>query len=403
MIKTTPALFTFFATAAKGIEGCVLKELQILADRYPDAQITELKATRAGVEFKGTVKAGYLACLWLRTASRVLLRLKEFDAPSPEKLYSGVRSVHWTQHLEADQTLAVDFGASQSTMTHTHFGALKTKDAIVDQFVAVKGSRPSVDTKNPDLRVNVYVLKDRATLSIDLSGASLHERGYREDMSAAPLKENLAAALLITAGFPELFEQGGSLVDPTCGSGTLPIEAARMACDVAPGLDRKNFGFIRWKQHDHAVWAQVYDEAKSRARAGIERARTVKKTQFPLMGFDEDARVIKLATQTIERMGLQGLVHFERRELSLAAPLLSTPTGVVICNPPYGERLGDETALKTTYRKIGDIYKQKFKGWKGFVFTGSSILAKEVGLKADKKYPFFNGPIECRLLEFGLY
>lgn len=402
-VQEQPRLQTFFATTAKGMEECLRKELTALRARYADAEITDINATRAGVSFTGNLKAGYLACLWLRTASRVLLKLAEFDASSPEQLYRGVQKIPWSSHLDVDGTLAVDFGSAQSEIQHTHFGALKTKDAIVDQFMDEFRERPGVDTKEPDVRINVYVLKDRATLSIDLSGRALHERGYREQMSAAPLKENLAAALLITAGFPETFESGGSLVDPTCGSGTLPIEAARMACDVAPGLDRRTYGFLGWKRHNAALWTELMDEAMVRADEGIARARTVRKAQFPLMGFDEDAHMIHLAADTVERLGLKGIVHFEKRELSLAVPLVRTETGVVICNPPYGERLGTEEALVSTYRRIGDLYKQKFRGWKGFVFTGSLALSKEVGLKADKKHVFYNGAIECRLLEYSLY
>lgn len=393
----------FFATAARGMEESVYRELKDLSLRYPDADLLGIEAGRSGVAFTGSLKAGYLACLWLRTASRVLLRLAEFDASNPERLYHGVSQINWADHLDPDGTLAVDFGSAQSEIHHTHFGALKTKDAIVDQFMRKFQRRPDVDTRDPDIRVNVYVLRNFATLSLDLSGSALHERGYREEMSVAPLKENLAAALLLTARFPEVFDAGGSLVDPMCGSGTLPIEAARIACDIAPGLDRKSYGFLHWKQHDKALWTDLMDEAMLRADAGIHRARTERKSQFPFPGFDQDPRMIHLAADTIERLGLKGLVHFEKRELSLAAPLVQTSTGVVICNPPYGERLGNEQELRATYRRIGDLYKQKFKGWHGFVFTGSMALSKEVGLKAERKYTFFNGPIECRLLEYALY
>ncbi|MBI3396025.1 MAG: hypothetical protein HY042_09330 [Spirochaetia bacterium] len=394
---------TFFATAAKGIEASVEAELAALSRRFPEALIDDIKAIRAGASFTGTLQAGYLACLWLRTASRVLLRLSEAPASSPEQLYSSVRRINWADHMEADQTLAVDFGASQSRITHTHFGALKTKDAIVDQFMDEYDERPSVDTKYPDVRVNVYVLRDRATISLDLSGSALHERGYREEMGPAPLKENLAAALLLTAKFPELFEAGGTLVDPMCGSGTLPIEAVRMVCDVAPGLDRKHFGFMNWRKHDPVMWQKIRRHAEKAAADGIDRARGDKRSQFPFVGFDEDPRAVHTASQTMERLGLQGLVHFEKRELDLAAPRASATSGLVICNPPYGERMGDEALLKETYRRIGDLYKQKFKGWKGFVFTGSLPLSKEVGLRADRKHIFFNGAIECRLLEYNLY
>ncbi len=395
--------YTFFATAAKGIESCVESELAALAARFPDANIADIRPTRAGVSFSGSLYAGYAACLWLRTASRVLLRLTDFSASSPEQLYDGVAKVRWSQHMDPEQTLAVDFGSAQSRITHTHYGALKTKDAIVDQFMDAYDERPNVDTKHPDIRVNVYVFQDRATVSLDLSGSALHERGYRGKMPAAPLKENLAAALLLTSGFPEIFKEGGTMVDPMCGSGTLPVEAARMACDIAPGLERKRFGFLRWKQHNAALWKEILEHAKTCARIGLERGRGEMKKQFPFIGFDADPEAITLATETIEHLGLRGLVHFEKRDVALAVPLVSSSTGLVICNPPYGERLGEETALIETYRSIGDLYKQKFKGWKGFVFTGSLLLSKEVGLRAAKKHVFYNGAIECRLLEYSLY
>lgn len=395
--------FNFFATAAKGIESSVESELAGLALRFPDARIQDIKSTRAGVAFTGSLYAGYAACLWLRTASRVLLRLAEFPASSPEQLYAGVAKIRWSLHMGPEQTLSVDFGSSQSRITHTHFGALKTKDAIVDQFMDAYDERPSIDTKNPEIRVNVYVFQDRATVSLDLSGSALHERGYRGKMPAAPLKENLAAALLLTARFPEIFKAGGTFVDPMCGSGTLPVEAARMVCDIAPGLDRKRFGFLHWKKHDAALWKKILEHAQECARIGLERGRGEWRRQFPFIGFDADPNAIHLATETIEQLKLRGLVHFEKRELGLAVPLVSNATGLVICNPPYGERLGEESELKETYRSIGDLYKQKFKGWKGFVFTGSLPLSKEVGLRAEKKYIFYNGAIECRLLEYNLY
>lgn len=394
-------VFRYFTSAAKGIESILATEVEALAARFENAEISRIEKGRAGVSFEGNLSAGYLACLWLRTASRVLLVLDQFDASSPEALYRGVQRIEFDQHLDINETFAVDFASSGSAITHTHFGALKTKDAIADQFMRKYKLRPDVDVKNPSVRFNVYVLNNRATFSIDLSGAPLHERGYRQKMGRAPLKENLAAALLFAANFKTTFDAGGTFLDPMCGSGTLVLEAARIACDVAPGIDRSRFGFLKWKQHKKRVWEEVVGHGLGCSNAGLERARSG--SQFPLVGFDNDPEAVEIARETAARLGLEGIVHFELSDISEAGPLKESQSGVVLCNPPYGERLGNESDLVSLYRSLGDLYKQKFKGWRGFVFTGSSILSKEVGLRADKKTIFYNGPIECKLLEYSLY
>ncbi|MBL8018462.1 MAG: hypothetical protein JNM27_02255 [Leptospirales bacterium] len=394
--------FRYFASAAKGIESILATEVESLAARFESAEISRIEKGRAGVSFQGNLSAGYLACLWLRTASRVLLVLDQFDASSPEALYRGVQKIAFDQHLDISETFAVDFASSGSAITHTHFGALKTKDAIADQFMRKYKLRPDVDVKNPSVRFNVYVLNNRATFSIDLSGAPLHERGYRQKMSRAPLKENLAAALLFAANFKSTFDAGGTFLDPMCGSGTLVLEAARMACDVAPGIDRSRFGFLKWKQHKRRIWDEVVAQAIACSNVGLERARA-DQAQFPLVGFDNDPEAVEIARDTAARLGLEGIVHFELRDINEAGPLRESGNGVVLCNPPYGERLGNESDLVSLYRSLGDLYKQKFKGWRGFVFTGSPMLSKEVGLRADRKTIFYNGPIECKLLEYSLY
>src|SRR5579885_888429 len=224
------------------MEDLLAEELSRLGGR-------EVKAARAGVSFQGKLEAAYRACLWSRLANRVLLPIATFPAPTPENLDGGVKKIRWSEHLTPKETIAVDFASSRSQITHTHFGSLKTKDAICDQLRSVQGERPSVDPVSPDLRVNVYVHEDQATVSIDLSGESLHRRGYREEQREAPMKENLAAAILAIAGWAELAREGGALIDPMCGSGTLPIEAAMVAANRAPGLGRPKWGFEGWLGH----------------------------------------------------------------------------------------------------------------------------------------------------------
>lgn len=385
-------IFSFFATTAKGMEPLLVEELK-------SQGALEVQEARAGAVFKGTLETAYRACLWSRIANRVLLPLKTFSAPTPEKLYGGVKSIRWSDHLSPENTIAVDFSSSRSQITHTHFGALKVKDAICDQLRSTQGTRPSVAIHRPDLRINVYVNEDQATLSLDLSGESLHLRGYREEGASAPLKENLAAAILMLAGWKDLSTTHDiAFLDPMCGSGTLPIEAAMMAAQIAPGLGRDYFGFLKWQGHIPRTWQRLLAEAQEIRTQRLSEG----KKNFPrIVGYDADFRAVRAALNNIERAGLRGLVHIEKRDFTLCDRI--EEKGVIILNPPYGERLGDVEALKPLYQNIGDTFKKKFKGWTGYVFTGNQELAKSVGLKASRRFVLFNGPIECRLLKFELY
>jgi 23S rRNA (guanine2445-N2)-methyltransferase / 23S rRNA (guanine2069-N7)-methyltransferase len=377
--------YSFYATSAKGME-------VLLSDEISKMGATSVGLGRAGVSFRGPLEMGYRVCLWSRIANRVLLPLKTFPAPDPDRLYGGVRSIHWKDHLTIQDTLAVDFSSSHSQITHNHFGALKVKDAIVDQFRTTQGERPSVDPANPDIRINVYLHEDVATVSIDLSGESLHRRGYRQEGVEAPLKENLAAALLTIAGWPK--KDSSAFLDPMCGSGTLPIEAALMSANIAPGIFRKRFGFEGWQGHVPALWKRLVSEAK-------ELEIKDKKKLPKIVGYDADFRVVRIALANGENAGLQGRVHIEKRDFANCKAIADS--GVILLNPPYGERLGDVDQLKVLYRAIGDTFKQKFKGWNGYVFTGSSVLSKVIGLKAAQRTVLYNGAIECRLLKYDLY
>jgi 23S rRNA (guanine2445-N2)-methyltransferase / 23S rRNA (guanine2069-N7)-methyltransferase len=379
----------FFATTAKGMEDLLFDELKALG-----AQSVE--KTRAGVSFQGELQIAYRACLWSRIANRILLPIKTFPAPAPEKLYAGVKSIRWSDHLSASQTLAVDFASSHSQITHSQFGALKTKDAIVDQFRSTAGTRPSIDVAKPDVRVNVYLLNDQATVSIDLSGDSLHKRGYREEGTPAPLKENLAAAILTLAEWPKVAREGGSFLDPMCGSGTLPLEAAFMAANRAPGLDRSYYGFLKWAQHDSKIWKELVQEAMD---SEVQDPRKLPK----IIGYDQDFRAVRAAIANVERAELRSAIHIEKRSLAELELPGEGSAGIICMNPPYGERLGDVEELKPLYKQIGDTFKQKFRGWNGYVFTGSPELAKVIGLKASRRFVLYNGALECRLLKYELY
>ena len=350
---------------------------------------------RAGVKFEGSLETAYRACLWSRVANRILLPLAEFTAADAQQLYNEIKKINWSQHLDVSGTLAIDFTTSQSAITHSHFAAQKVKDAIVDQFRERFDERPSVQLEQPSIRVNVYLHQDIAVVSLDLSGESLHRRGYRSAGGEAPLKENLAAAILMRANWPEIAKQGGALVDVMCGSGTLPIEAALIAADSAPGLMRDYFGFVQWKKHQPKIWQQLVQEAKQRREIGLQKIS-------PIIGFDADPIAVNKAHHNIENAGLHGFIHVEKRDLSqlvLTADMKKHP-GLVIANPPYGERLGEQDQLQYLYASLGEKFKSLFHNWHATVFTGNVDLGKKLGLRAQSLFTLYNGTIPCKLLNF---
>ena len=399
---------SFFAT-------CPLGVVDLLAAELKACGATRAREMKAGVEFDGTLETAYRACLWSRTASRILMPITQVAAHDANAMYQGLQRIDWSQHLAPAGSLVVDFQGTSLGVKHTQFGALKTKDAIVDQFREKFGERPSVDTQTPDVRINVHAHREQATVSIDLSGDSLHRRGYRARGVAAPLKENLAAAILLRAGWPALFSAGATLVDPMCGSGTLVIEAALMACDIAPGWMRMqgaHWGMLNWRGHDPQLWQRLMDEVNDRALAGRKCM-----SDRVLRGYDQDAFAVRAALENAERAGLRGIVHFEKRGLSelqnspknthqhesgdgLKTP--GTELGLLVCNPPYGERIGDQESLQGLYGLLGAKLRREFPGWKAAIFTGNPPLAKELGINARRSHTLYNGALECRLLRFDI-
>ena len=376
----------FFATAAKHLES-------LLADELRGLGMGEVRETRGGASFGGDLTDAYRACLWSRVANRVLLPLARFQAPGADALYEGARAIRWEKHLSVDGTFAVHLDSVQSQVAHGRFGALKVKDAIADRFRDRLGRRPDVRPDRPDLQIHVYLHRDEATVSLDLSGESLHRRGYREQAAAAPLKENLAAAILLRAEWPAIAAGGGALLDPMCGSGTLPIEGALIAADIAPGLARPYWGFLGWSRHDAAAWEALLREARQRRAVGLDRLGSIR-------GYDQDPRAIHIALANLELAGLGGRVHFERRELADCAPGSEDDRGLLIVNPPYGERLGADSDLPALYARLGAVMRTQFAGWRAAVFTGSPELGKNMGIRARRMHSLYNGPIECRLLHF---
>ncbi len=371
----------FFVTCARGLEELVAAELLEIG-------IFGAKQERGGVAFSGELSEGYRACLWLRTASRVLRLLGEFPCTSNEELYSGVRAIKWEKYLRPEMTMAVDSVLRDSALTHSGFVALKSKDAIVDAMRDRYGNRPNVDTKNPDLRVNVHLVKNRCSVSLDMSGDPLDRRGYRLDKNKAPLRENLAAALVAFSGWKGEIP----FFDPMCGSGTIVLEAALIASDTAPGLLRERFGFQFWPDHDPAIWRTMLNDAKE---------RRLRELPVKLRGFDRSPGAVDMARQNATRAGVSRLVTFAPGEFSTFAPAQSP--AMIIFNPPYGDRMGEIEELIPLYRTMGDVLKQRCAGSTAFIICGNSDLAKHVGLKATRRIPIWNGPIECRLLKYEMY
>jgi 23S rRNA (guanine2445-N2)-methyltransferase / 23S rRNA (guanine2069-N7)-methyltransferase len=379
----------FFATCPKGLEYLLVDELKVLGADAHEAL--------AGVHFRGELETAYRACLWSRLASRVLMPLAEFEAPDADALYAGARTIDWPAQLDVGTTFAVDAVGSTQGVTHSQYAALRVKDAIVDAFRDKTGERPNVDTENPGLRINLVLRKGKGIISVNLSGPPLHQRGYRKGAGLAPLKENLAAAMLLRAGWPQVYAAGGGLVDPLCGSGTLPIEAALMVADVAPGLRRERWGFTGWRGHDAASWKKLHGEAEARAQAGLQGLRAV------FFGFDENPTVLNEARRNAQEALLSGFMQFGRQSLEhLHRPHELGAPGLVITNPPYGERMGDDAEVVALYRLLGAKLKSEFPAWKASVIAADEAHGHALGLRADKRYKLYNGAIECTLLNFDI-
>ena len=377
----------FIATAPAGIE-------PLLAAELTDLGATAVRTVRGGIAFQGPLELAYRACLWSRTASRVLLPLAEFAAADANALYAGLHELPWEDHLSPTGTLSVEFSGGGPGIDHSHYGAQRVKDAIVDRFRARCGRRPSVDARQPDLRIHARWRDGQVAISLDLSGDSLHRRGYREATVTAPLKETLAAALLLKAGWPAIAAAGGSLLDPLCGSGTLAIEAAWIAGDQAPGLLRERWGFSGWLGHVPALWNRLLAEARERRDAGRARIPLIRAS-------DRDPKAVRAALINAGRAGVADRLQIERRDWSAVEPPPGPP-GLLIANPPYGERLGEQDELSDLYAQLGDRLKTRFAGWRAALFAGNPEQGKRMGLRAVKTNVFHNGPLECRLLQFQI-
>ena len=372
----------FFISCAKGLE-------YLLVDEAKAMGVPQATATMAGVNAEGSLADAQRLVMFSRLASRVLWPIAHFDCRDEQDLYQNMHAIDWAAHIGPSVTLAIDARISSPALTHERYAAQRAKDAIVDRLRAQTGGRPDIDVENPDVRINLHVRKDKADIAIDLGGGSLHKRGWRQDQGEAPIKENLAAALLYRGKWPEIHKQGGAILDPMCGSGTLLIEAALMAADEAPGLHRhKDASPTRWLGFDVTGWQALVNEARQRAEQGRAGLAPV------FIGYDSHADVLHKAVANCDRAGFADLIQFERQPVSrLLAP--KQENGLVVCNMPYNQRLQADPAL---YQETGLALKRAVPTWRAVLLCGNDDLAYATGLRAQKKYAFFNGSVECTML-----
>ncbi len=376
---------SFIASAPRGLADLLARELVSFG-------AGDVRERSTGVSFRGSLEVAYRACLWSRVANRIFLELATWDVKDAEAFYAAAREFDWAAHIDPAGTLACDFSGRHPAITHTHFGALKLKDAVCDALRERCGTRPNVSPDRPDVRLHAHAQGTAITVSLDLSGESLHRRGYRTESGEAPLKENVAAGILLRCGWSG--KVGTEFLDPMCGSGTFVIEAALIAARRAPALTREYFGFLGWKRHDADLWNRLREEARAQSLAQ-------EPTEFTIRGCDRDAAAIRVAEANARRAGVDGLVCFEVRALEQAAPASqgqSQVPGLLCTNPPYGVRLDDREGALVVHRELGRVLRERFQGWQAGILTAAPDLAKALDIRAYRTHTVWNGPLECRLL-----
>ncbi|WP_118868252.1 bifunctional 23S rRNA (guanine(2069)-N(7))-methyltransferase RlmK/23S rRNA (guanine(2445)-N(2))-methyltransferase RlmL [Haemophilus haemolyticus] len=367
-----------FATTSRGFEELLKVELTELGAQ-------EAKVVQGGVHYQADDETLYRTLLWSRLASRILFPLIESKIYSDLDLYAAVSGFNWLAQFDERVTFFVDFNGTNQEIRHTQFGAMRVKDGIVDYFERQGKTRPDVDKIQPDVRIQAYLNRENLVISLDLSGEALHLRGYREDAGQAPLRETLAAAIVMRSGW----QAGSPLVDPMCGSGTLLIEAAQMEAKIAPQLYRLHWGFDFWKSHNQSAWEKVKNEA-------IELAEEKQSEIQPhFYGFDLDRRVLKKAQKNAQNAGVSHLIKWQQGDVAALKNPSVNGVGTVICNPPYGERLGTTPALIALYSVFGQRLKKEFCGWNVSVFSSESTLLDCLRMRASRQFKAKNGPLDC--------
>jgi putative N6-adenine-specific DNA methylase len=367
----------FFTSCPRGLEGVLETELAALGART-------VARTDGGVGFEGDLPLCYAVNLESRVASRVLLQVAHGRYRSERDIYDAVRALPWHEWFTVDHTIRVDVAGVRAPVKSLEFVTLRVKDAVCDEFRAVEGRRPSVDTREPDARIHAFLTATDFTVYLDTSGEALFKRGYRTTTGEAPLRENLAAGILRLAQW----QPDTPLLDPMCGSGTFLCEAAMIATDRAPGLDRE-FGFEKLSNFDAAVWKKLHDAARARVRSA---------SKLEIYGSDRYGEALKLARANLAALGLENAIVLKQADVTEMPP--PAPSGTLVTNPPYGVRMQEQNALAELYPKLGDALKKKYAGWTAYIFTADLRLPKLIGLSASRRTPLYNGALECRLFEF---
>jgi 23S rRNA (guanine2445-N2)-methyltransferase / 23S rRNA (guanine2069-N7)-methyltransferase len=396
-VELSPAAFRFVASSPRGFGDLLARELSALG-------AADVRERAVGVEFSGPLEVAYRACLESRVASRVFLVVAEFEAPSDETFYNAIRAIDWRKHVDTHRTLACDFSGKHPELTHSRFATLRLKDGICDQLRDITGERPDIATDRPSVRVHAHANGPRITVSIDLSGEGLHRRGYRTEAGEAPLRENLAAGMLLRAGWAEKSANAADFLDPMCGSGTLVIEAAMVAANMAPGARRPYFGFLGWPGHDRALWEKLKGDALAR------EINPTLKPMIKLRGIDADGSVLEAARGNARRAGVGEFVEFSRGQLKDAQPLATADPsveraglpGFLAANPPYGVRLEDRDAARALMKQFGEVLRERFAGWEAAILAGSPDAGLELGIRAERVHTVWNGALECRLLRLKI-
>ena len=375
----------YVATVPRGLSDLLAQELESFG-------ALQRREHSAAVLFTGTLELGYRTCLWSRSASRVLLQLAEFQAATADEFYAQARALDWSAHIDPARSIACEFTGMHPTITHSHFGALRLKDAICDRLRDDTGTRPDVELSRPAVRLHAHANGAQVTLSLDLAGEGLHRRGYRTEAGEAPLRENLAAGVLLRARWQEAAARGAEFLDPMCGSGTLVIEAAMIAAQRAPGLQREYFGFLGWKGHDAALWQRLKSEAVERAQPQIASL---------VRGSDIDPRALATAAGNAQRAGVSALIRLEQHAVAGVRPLTPQP-GLICTNPPYGERLGDAVQAHTGFAELGATLREHFAGWDAAILSADADSARALRLRSYRVHELWNGAIAVRLLRIDL-
>jgi len=371
-----------FEVVAKTFSG--LEE--VLAEELNGLGVQEIQIGKRAVSFRGNQELLYQANLYLRTALRILKPIAEFFIENESDLYRKIRDIGWSSYLGVDDTLAVDGVVKSDRIRHSKYLALKVKDAIADQFREKFGRRPSVNVSDPTLRLNVYLYNDRCTVSLDSSGDSLHKRGYRLESTQAPLNEVLAAGMVLLSGW----DRHSNFVDPMCGSGTIVIEAALYALNLPPNYRREGFGFMKWKDFDSQLWQHILEDVPQSRRS----------FDFEIVGADRSARALRIARENITRAGLEKEIRCVQASFESFLP--PEGEGVLITNPPYGERMKKE-AIGEFYKMIGDRLKQVFSGYEAWILSANQEALKRIGLRTSQKHTLYNGGLLCKFQKYSMY